>query len=261
MLILLVFAFVSLPAFSYERIKASSFDSLAKEQYKKVNNKNLSGEIPAEFDWKKTPPQDLTNIFTKVLKESLAIEKEYSVKIDFYSMPVNKQCEAFAYFTAKSVYQKEIKINTQDYILIGMYIVQATGKRNYHTPGSSLAFLQNTGVDLITAEGSNFFVDEDGKRHIPWSRHAVVLFVVQSAKDGNIYYIITDPFLYKRSVGLLEWVKRYHVAMTDFQVTLFNRNPKLEMKRISKNETFAAKTEKLIKQLAENIPADISIRR
>jgi hypothetical protein len=260
-LIRLVFVLPFLCASLANAQKAPSFDTVAKEQYIKTLKKRPTGNLPAEFDWRKTPPQDLADMFSGILKESYRIEEPYAVDMGFYNMPVNKQCNSFAYFTAKSVHSDEIPFKSSDYALRDIYIVIARARTDENITRSSVGFAGAAGSDLKTSRGSSFFKNENGKMHIPWDHHAIALFVVESLKDGNFYYMIPDPFLYNRGVGLQEWAERYHLATTYFKVVRFAQDPKLDKKRILKTQTTAAKVSRFIKELADIPNHELTIKR
>jgi hypothetical protein len=160
-----------------------------------------------------------------------------------------------------SLFTNEIAVKDNNYSLLDMYIVMASPKESAQTLSSPMGFTVPSASNLTNDRGSIFFMHENGKRLLPWNHHTVAVFAIKSLKDANIYYIVMDPFLFNRAVGLKEWTAKYHPGVTDFNAASFQINPKKDKKRFPKAKIKKGYERRFIAEISALPKFELTIKR
>jgi hypothetical protein len=173
-------------------------------------------------------PDTLQNVFSELLYQSVETQRGYYLKKSFSQKSIVDTCNLYAYYTACAIADKKIPLNFGEYKVTDIYLIKVSPAQNPNTGQGTASVL---GLPMLkTAEDTFNFIHEDGRKQNVWNFHSAPMFVVRD-KTGRNYFVITDPFLYNKSVTFEEWIERFY-RTTKVTSTRFSEDASLNNNRV-----------------------------
>jgi hypothetical protein len=172
-------------------------------------------------------PLDLEKIFRDIMNISFEKERNYVVK----KLKIIETCNLFSYFTARSVVNRSIPLDSMNYTISAVYLVKIAPPPNSNARMGTASFIDIPRIK--SSEGSFKFVHEDGSVKGGWNYHMVPLFVVKDTQNAN-YFVVLDPFLYKKSVSFAQWIQRFD-RNSDINIVRYSEDNSLNKRRTLNN--------------------------